>query len=1616
MGTEALPSTSAFFDDESLADSQEIELPNVRALYDLCTALRSRGLPEATTKTAEAYLQTLLSRDTFVAALPIDEALARVLDIVRWLQGCRYEPVIRVFKPTVEEHGYTVDGLVLESLHPDCAFLVDTTQMTLRRLGVHHQEFCHPILHCRFAEDGSFVGLEAGAQPDTQAMSSMHFELEEISPEKVERVLARLRERLAEARRVNEDFRKMLARVDAKLKAFAEATGRTAKDGFKIAEAADFLRWLRSDNFVFLGYRRYAVETDASGAIARISLADTPGLGLSRDAARSRYAEAKAGDAIPEVVRRRLAGRSRVIVDKTNAESPLHRPGKMDHIVVKNFDAEGRLTGCGVFLGLFTKKALRQPGADIPILRWKLKKVLRQARQSPGSHFGKGMSRAFSGLPTEFLFMARTNTIFKAVRTILVAQARGEVGLFAGSDEIGRALYVTLALPKQRHSEDLRAKIEDFLKSHIIANYSDNRVLYVGETVLLHFYLTSRRKKISTEHVEALREFLFNLTKSWEERLVDAMEEDDLKYARTTARVYSKAFPEAYRLATRPERTALDISNLEIVRETSQLRISLFRSDNDREGGAAQLIFYQQEPVALTDIIPVLGDLGLRVLSKIPTDVSFDDGSDLHIMSFTIVDPFFGLEDREEHLIELMQEAIRAVLSRQVPSDALNKLVVRGLSWAEVDLLRAYLDYWQQLHHPFTKDFIRDVLRTHHRASRILVGLFAARFDPALFDDGGAQPCDARRQRCGELETELAGYLGQVESLNEDKVLRTFANLIQCTLRTSFYRTDRGGHCIALKFDAPRIEAMREPRPRFEVYVSASHVEGVHIRGGAVARGGLRWSDRRDDYRDEVFGLMRTQMVKNAIIVPVGAKGGFIVRTKEPSRQQFHDAYVTFVRGLLDVTDNLVDGTPVPPPDVICFDEPDPYMVVAADKGTARMSDVANAVSKLYGFWLGDAFASGGSKGYDHKKEAITARGAWTCALTHLEEAGIDEATDPITVVGIGDMSGDVFGNGLLMSPRFRLLAAFDHRNIFIDPDPDPLVSFEERERLFKLQRSSWEDYDSSKISAGGGVYKRTAKSIELTPRVKALVGTLEKEINGERLIQLILKMPVDMIWNGGIGTYLKAGSEDHRDISDKANDAVRVDACDLRAKIFAEGGNLGASPRARIEFSRNGGRINGDFVDNSGGVDMSDHEVNLKILFQPLLKAGTMTDDERDALLVDVCGEVGAMVTRQNRLHSHLLSRLEQTAQSDFDEHLALIDFLREKTGLRPELIGLPTSRGSDDAPQLTRPELAVLMAHTKNFLYSELVESELCDTALVEPFLIHYFPARVRAEFPEAILSHQLRRQIAANRVANFLVDRAGILFYLRLREEMQATVAQATEAYLIASHIVGASRMRYLVEHGENRLTLGARIGVLLDLEAANYELVRWILTWKPRIEDGWRFAEEQKVLVEKIRAILPDVVSGPARNLYSSRRKDFVAFGLPESDAGRMADLPLLDRALDIAKISADRDASLERIAELYYALADKSGIEWAVKRCSSFLPGDEWDRIAFSNLCLDLLKQLRTLTHHYAGLADGEAVERFKTDNATRLPKIRTLKEDLSDRGTESFPPYYVLGKVILGLV
>ncbi len=1627
--------TTQFFEgeddslDESLADSQEIEIPNLQILHRLRHDLGERQLDEPSLRLAEAFLQVLLFRDTVFTRRPPEQAVPLLLDMLHYARaGERDVPRLRVFQPSLEEHGYTCEGMVIESWHPDGPFLVDTTQLLLQRRTIGTLELVHPILHCTFDAEGRLNGLFPRPGEGTLPISYTHFEVEGMLPEQAGEIAEALRTRLSEVRQVTTDFPEMLARVDSKLAHLARSDPKTAKDRFKVAEAADFLRWLKADNFVFLAYRNYDIETDSDGEIQRISLGAKSPLGLSRDPTRTKYDVPKSGDGILDVLRRRLAGRSRVIVDKTNAESPIHRPGKLDHIVMKNFDEEGKLFGCGVFLGLFTKKALDQPGSEIPILRWKLKKVLRQACVSSGSHFGKELSRGFSGLPTEFLFMARTNTVYKAIRTIVSAQSRGQVGLFAGVDEIGRALYVTLALPKQRHSENLRAKVEEFLVSHIRADYSDNRVLYRENTVLLHFYVTSARETITTQHVEELEDFLLHLTKSWEERVIDAMDSGDSKRIKTTARVYSKAFPESYRLATNAERTALDISNLEKVRESAELRISLFRTPAMVEDGKAHLIFYQREAIALTDIIPVLDNLGLRVLSKIPTDVSFDDGSDLHIMSFTILDPFVGLEVEEElPLIELLQGAIRAVLSGHMESDSLNKLLLRGLGWKEVDLLRAYLNYWQQLHHPYTKAFTRDVLRTHYRASRILVQLFRARFDPWAFEEHDVRPGPQRLNECSRLETQLVNYLSRVESLNEDMVLRTFANLIQTTLRTNFFRQGRDEHSISLKFDAANVEAMREPRPLFEIYVHAYHVEGVHIRGGKVARGGLRWSDRRDDYRDEVFGLMRTQMVKNAIIVPVGAKGGFVVREKDPSREDFHEAYITFICGLLDLTDNLVDGKNVPPANTVCFDEPDPYLVVAADKGTARMSDVANAVAARYGFWLGDAFASGGSKGYDHKKEAITARGAWACALAHLEESGIDESRDPITVVGVGDMSGDVFGNGLLMSPRFRLLAAFDHRNIFIDPDPDPLVSFEERERLFKLQRSSWEDYDEEMISHGGGVYKRTAKSIELTPRVRALVGSVEKELNGESLIRLILQMPVDLLWNGGIGTYVKASSEDDRDVSDKANDAVRVDARDLRAKIFAEGGNLGVSPRARIEFSRAGGRINGDFVDNSAGVDMSDREVNLKILLQPLIKAGKLSLEQRDALLEEVRNEVGELVVRQNRLHAQLLSRLEHTAQKYFDEHLALIAFLQENTGLNPQAIGLPTKRNEDGEPrQLTRPELAVLMAHVKNYAYSKLVESKLVDEVLAEPFLIHYFPQKIREGNLDAIKNHQLRRQIVANRVANFIVDRAGVLIFLRLLDEMQADVETAARAYLVASHILGASRLRYLVEKDGDRLPLGARLGSLLNIEKAIHELVRWILTWKADLPDSQAYAEQQRLLVDQIREVLPDVVSGSARSAYLARLHDLEALGFVAEEAATLADLPLLDRTLDIAKISAEKQASLAQITQLYYAIASKSSINWAAKQCGLLTPKDEWERIAFSNLCLDLLERLRDLTHRYADLALGngaagkeavdEAVTSFLEQNTGRLPKIRTLRDSFTENKTAEFPPFYVLGKVILGLV
>lgn len=1305
---------------------------------------------------------------------------------------------------------------VLESMGRDQPFILDSLLELLRTSGVATREVFHPIIAVTRDAKGRIATIQP-ARRGAELLSVVHIELQgTLDAEKREALRSEAESVLGEARLVCQDFAAMLERLSAVeegLRSRAETmSDGNARDEWR--EAADFLNWLRRSNFVFLGYRAYEI----SGSEAALTLGVHPGsgLGILRDEARSSYHKPRLLASLPGDLRRRVLDPLPLLVHKTNVESRVLRRTRMDYIGVKRLDPAGKVIGEDRFLGLFTARAYNELPTDIPILRRKLDAILERWNIVPGSHDQREYFSVFTSLPKSELFVTDVEALGEMISSVVQSAGSRDVRVSYRPDLLERGFSVMVRLPREKFRSEVRVQIQDLLARAFSGTLIDYRLALSEEPMArLHFYFAVEKGSPPPPSPLELERQVADVVKTWGDRFREALErEHGVAVAGELHARFANAFPGAYVAQRGPETAVLDARHIDEAIRSGQMKVVLATSRaRGGEERSVLKLFSPGEALALSTLMPVLANLDLTVFDEQsfrfqpgPLDGANGPAKEvpvIHLHAFHVLGPGGGVipPGRARSILEGL---LPALLRGEVTDDSLNCLVTRAeLEARQIEVLRAYDAYLQQLGLPWTRRTKYGVLRDHPRVARLLVELFETRFDPGS---------DAREREA--LEAELRGRLRAamegIAGILEDAILRAFQGLILATQRTSYFLDRAQGlegapaRPLALKLRSAMVERMPDPRPLYEIFVHGPAVEGIHLRSGKVSRGGIRWSSRPDDYRTEVLALMQTQRTKNAVIVPVGAKGGFVLKkaAQPPSPQEIRAGYESFIHALLDLTDNIVEGKLEHPPGVVVHDEEDPYFVVAADRGTATFSDVANGIATSRGFWLGDAFASGGSRGYDHKKEGITARGAWECARRHFRELGVDMDRETFTVAGIGDLSGDVFGNGLTYSGKLRLLAAFNHVHVFIDPDPDPEASLLERQRMFRLPRSSWKDYDASKISRGGGVFERAAKVIPLSPEARAVLGIEAAAVNGDELVRAVLRMPVDLLWNGGIGTYVKAESETHAAVGDQSNDAVRINAVELRAKIVAEGGNLGLTQLGRIEYARAGGRINTDAIDNSAGVDLSDHEVNLKILLAGAIRSGRLQEEERDAVLSAAGPEVCRQVLRDNYLQSQVLSLEERRGAAALDDHAALIDELCGKGLLDRSVERMPSDvelrRLRESRLGLTRPQMAILLAYAKIDAYEEIVASDIFSSVSGSPgelstqrragseldaLLLGYFPAGVAVRFEESIREHVLRREIAATVAVNDAINHVGIGFFRRVTRRSGGSFATALRAYLAA-----------------------------------------------------------------------------------------------------------------------------------------------------------------------------------------------------------------------------------------
>ncbi len=1466
---------------------------------------------------------------------------------------------VRVFNPTIVEHGWQSTHTIVEIVNDDMPFLVDSVGMEINRQGLTLHLIIHPILAVERASDGTLAGLAADGTQGTLE-SFIHVEVDRIvAPERIETLAKDLQRVLGDVRAAVDDWKTMVAKVREVAAGVAQSPPPLPSD--EVSEGVAFLEWLADNHFTLLGYRCHDLVTkdgqDALQVVAGSSLGIFR-VNETRDIAASFAAlpaEVKAYARRPELL----------VVTKSMSRSTVHRPGFLDYIAVKRFDANGEVCGEHRFLGLFTSTAYSANPADIPLLRRKTANVIGRAQLPPGGHAEKALVNILANYPRDELFQTAEDDLLRTAMGILHLGDRQRFRLFVRRDPFERFVSCLIYAPRENYTTEMRQKWQTILMRAFNGTSSDFNV-HLSESSLARIFITVRTTpgQLPAFDVRALEAELAQAARRWDDDLREALIVS-LGEARGNAllRQFGRAFPAAYR-DDFPARSAVpDIEIMDRLTPDEPLGMALYRPLEAAPNALRFKMFRLGAPMTLSDSLPMLEHMGLKVQDERPYRVVPEDRPPVWIHDLGLLAGSRDTEVEVDALHEVFEDAFGRVFRGKVENDDFNKLVVSARMRAtEVVILRAYAKYMRQIGFPLSQAFIESTLAAHADVASMLVALFNERFDP----DGGT----GAGARAAEHARAIDAALEDVDNLSEDRVLRQYLALIMATLRTNYWVRDAAGkrkEFLSFKFDPSKVPGLPEPKPMFEIFVYSPRFEGVHLRGGKAARGGLRWSDRPEDFRTEVLGLVKAQMVKNTVIVPVGSKGGFVLKRapaasdREAYMKEGIACYQNYLRGLLDITDNRVGDRIVPPPKVKRHDPDDPYLVVAADKGTATFSDYANAISNEYGFWLGDAFASGGSAGYDHKAMGITARGAWESVKRHFREMGIDTQTTDFTVAGIGDMSGDVFGNGMLLSRHIRLVAAFDHRHIFLDPDPDPAASFAERERMFKLPRSSWADYEAKLLSAGGGIHPRSAKSIAITPEVAKALDVKATALTPTELVNAILKAPVDLIYNGGIGTYVKAKSETHQQVGDRANDALRVNGSELRCKVFTEGGNLGCTQLGRIEYAQKGGRIYTDAIDNSAGVDTSDHEVNIKILLGLPIADGELTEKQRNALLAEMTDDVAKLVLRDNYFQTQALSVTGRIAPQLLDAQQRFIQFLEKAGRLNRAIEYLP----SDDefaerrakGQGLTAPERAVMLAYSKIWLYDELVASRLPDDAWVATALSRYFPKLMSERYASYMTRHPLQREIIATHVTNSAINRVGSTLIHRLMETTGAKPDEIIRAYLLTREIFGFVTFWQSIEALDNKVDDAVQSAILIDSSMLIERGTKWFLRSRRLNDEMAATIALFKPRAEALEAQLPQLLDDADRTRMAASVDGYVAKGVPPEVAARVVALEMVYSTLDIVEVADTTSRPIELVAQIYFDLATRLGVPWLRDRIAA-LPADQHWRMLARGAMLDDLSALQ----------------------------------------------------------
>ena len=1540
-----------------------------------------------------------------------------ILSLWKLLQGKKDgQPSIKVFNPEIAKHGWQSSHTIIQIIVDDTPFLVDSIRMAINRLNITSHLILHSPMHFNRDSDGKVAEFLDKSERAVESYSETAFLIEidrQSRPEFVKELTEELHSVVSEVSLSVADWQPMREKLTDITNNFVKSKSK-ASAAVK-SQGKTFLNWLNDHNFTLMGYRYYSVKPIEGDY--RWCPQDDSSLGLMKNSISSRE---RVLSNVPASARNEALSSNPLMLTKTNSKSRVHRPAYMDYIGIKEFDAKGNVCGEHRFLGLYSASFYNSSATDLPMLREKIDRMCELSGFEKGTHSYKAFVNIVETYPRDELIQTPDQELALIILGIFQMQERGMSKLFVRKDAFGRFLSCMVYVPRERYNTGLRRLTQNLLKRSFRAKGDIEFNTYFSESVYARTHYIARVDNNNLEFdVNEIEKNLIELTKTWQDKLnnkiVSVYGEENGK---AIVEKYSNAFTNSYAEQNLPSAALVDIQRIELLSDDNALDILFYKpQEESSDSNVVKLkLYHKNKPIHLSDVLPILENFGLRVVDESPYKVTNRGGSVSWVMDFTMIYNTSGNFDMEKFQ-ELFQKAFTATWNGELEDDGFNRLILgAGIPGRRVTIVRAYAKYMRQIGSSFSIDYIANTMASYPEIAKLLIDLFHQKFSPSI---------RRNKSKVENIQASVLSKLDTVSNLDDDRIIRRYLELVNASLRTNFYQKDNNGFYkpyISFKLLPELIPEMPLPVPKFEIFVYSPRIEGVHLRGGKVARGGLRWSDRMEDFRTEVLGLVKAQQVKNTVIVPVGAKGGFVCKKmpvgadRKAIQEEGQACYKIFIRSLLDITDNIIDGKVIPPKDVVRLDDDDSYLVVAADKGTATFSDIANGISEEFGFWLGDAFASGGSVGYDHKKMGITARGAWESVKRHFREIGVDCQKTPFTCVGIGDMSGDVFGNGMLLSEQTKIVCAFNHMHIFFDPTPDPTSTFKERQRLFADPSLNWDDYNRDLISKGGGIFKRSEKSIKLTPEMKKWLNTSKLNMSPVELIHNVLKMPVDLIWNGGIGTYVKSKKESHSDVGDRANDSLRVNGSDIQAKIVCEGGNLGLTQLGRIEYATAGGRVNTDFIDNVGGVDCSDNEVNIKILLNTIMNNGDLTFKQRNKLLYEMTDDVGEIVIQDCYRQTQSISITQMMGVKQLKEQLRFIHGLERSGSLNRELEFIPSDDEISDrvvtGQGLTRPELSVLIAYGKMVLKEEFNVESITNNPYYNSYLVNAFPTKLRKRFANEMQEHPLRGEIIATKLTNEIVNDMGLNFVHRISEETGANVTEICNAYTIIKAVFEMAELWENVEDLDNIIASDLQLEILDGMRRTLRRTVRWYI----------RHGETNISIQDAIAKYMPafKIISTNLSNyLVDDEVKEveqrityLVSKNVPQEAAVKIASLANLFSVLDLAQVAELENRPVEVVARLYYQLGNKLELHWFLTQINNQGVSNHWQALARASYREELDWQQRAITivllHSSKTGKDADKIlSNWKTENSVKIARWKHMMAEFKTSDNHEFAKFSV---------